>query len=208
MCGPLVVAFPASAGGRLSHLLYHGGRVSTYTAVGALLGGSGGLIASAGGNPLIWAARLQVAFSVAAGVFLAVFGLSRLGLIREPRWMYTAAPSRLLSAAGVKPSPMPADGRPKAPASMLRVGLMMGLLPCGLSYAAFGRALPAGGAAEGALLVLAFGLGTVPALLAVGLGAGGLLQRFRAYSDPLSGMLMMGMAVRLLVNAATSAWAA
>jgi sulfite exporter TauE/SafE len=80
----------------------------------------------------------------------------------------------------------------------------MGLLPCGLSYAAFGRALAAGGFAEGAVLVLAFGLGTAPALLAVGLGAGRLLQRYRAYSDPLAGMLMLAMAARLLVDGAMS----
>lgn len=198
MCGPLVVAFPAAGRGVMPHVFYHTGRVAAYTAVGGLLGGIGHLLASLGGNPLQWAARLQVLFSLAAGAFLLLFGLARLRLIREPEWLY---PTNLNAVPGFRRLAA-ACGPRRRPAAMLPVGLTMGLIPCGLSYAAFGRALPAGGFAEGAAMVLAFGLGTAPALLAVGLGAGRLLQRYRAYSDPVAGMLMLAMAVRLLVDAA------
>ena len=83
---------------------------------------------------------------------------------------------------------------------MLAVGFFMGLLPCGLSFAAFARALSAGGPMQGGLLVLFFGLGTVPGLLLVGAGASRIFNKFRRYSDPLSGMLMIGMAASLMAD--------
>jgi sulfite exporter TauE/SafE len=200
MCGPLVAAFPGDCRGTLPHVFYHVGRVATYTSVGALLGGVGGVLASWGRDPLLWTTRLQILFAFAAGGFLLVFGLVRLRLMREPAWLY---PERLEAMPGFR-NLAGAGGNREGAAALLRVGLLMGLLPCGLSYAAFGRALAAGGFAEGAVLVLAFGLGTAPALLAVGLGAGRLLQRYRAYSDPVAGMLMLAMAARLLVDGAMS----
>jgi sulfite exporter TauE/SafE len=78
---------------------------------------------------------------------------------------------------------------------------MMGFLPCGLSYAAFARALAAGGVSEGGALLLCFGLGTVPGLFVVGTGASGFVRRYRQYSDLLSGMLMIGIAVSLAADA-------
>jgi sulfite exporter TauE/SafE len=191
MCGPLVVAFPAAAGGVLPHLLYHGGRVTTYTAAGALAGGAGSLAAALGADPVLGTLRVQMGLSVAAGLLLAAFGLARLGLLPEPRWLYTAVP--LLSpGSGAAASSRSSRWR------MVHMGLLTGMLPCGLSYAAFSRALAAGGWYEGGMMTLAFGLGTLPGLLAAGLGAGRLLSRFRTWSDPLSGMLMIAMAVRLI----------
>ena len=84
---------------------------------------------------------------------------------------------------------------------MLPAGLFMGLLPCGLSFAAFARALAAGSPLSGGTLVFIFGLGTLPGLLVVGAGASGIFKRYRRYSDPLSGMLMIGMAASLLADA-------
>jgi len=86
-------------------------------------------------------------------------------------------------------------------ASVFLFGLMMGFLPCGLSYAAFARALASGGFLEGGLLLLCFGLGTVPGLFLVGTGASGFVRRYRQYSDLLSGMLMIGIAVSLAADA-------
>ena len=203
MCGPLVVALPGQSGRFSAHLVYHAGRIATYGLIGMSMGAAGsGLIRLAGwfgGDPLVWVARTQVAISLVAGGFLLLFGLSRLWLIGEPRWMSIAAPDRipgwrsLFSRAG--------DRRLR---DLFLMGLLLGGLPCGLSYAAFGRALASGGFVEGGAMVLAFGLGTVPALLAVGLGAGRLLQRYRAYSDPIAGMIMMAMAARLLLDVAVS----
>ena len=56
-------------------------------------------------------------------------------------------------------------------------------------------------ATEGGLLLLSFGLGTVPGLFLVGTGASGFVRRYRQYSDLLSGMLMIGIAVSLSADA-------
>jgi sulfite exporter TauE/SafE len=58
--------------------------------------------------------------------------------------------------------------RVESPAGAFAVGLLWGLMPCGMVYAALALALVAGGALAGAATLAAFGLGTLPALLAVG----------------------------------------
>ena len=200
MCGPLVVAFPGRARHFSAHLFYHTGRVATYTLVGGIMGGVGTVVTqiatAAGADPMSWMAGIQAAFSVIAAGALIVFGLSRLGLIREPAWMAIAAPEKI---PGYRRTVIPVlSGRSEG--RMLAVGFFMGLLPCGLSFAAFARALSAGGPMQGGLLVLAFGLGTLPGLLLVGAGASRVFQKFRRYSDPLSGMLMIGMAASLMAD--------
>ena len=81
--------------------------------------------------------------------------LERIGLIREPGFMRISSPTRLPGFARA----LGRAGSPSAsPLAALAFGLLMGLLPCGLSFAAFARALPSGGALHGALLVAAFGI--------------------------------------------------
>ena len=76
----------------------------------------------------------------------------------------------------------------------------MGFLPCGLSFAAFYMALAAGGVLKGASLLLAFGVGTLPGLLLLGTAATRFSRPFWKYSDLLSGMLMIGMALSLTLD--------
>lgn len=200
MCGPLVVALPGQSGRFSAHLVYHAGRIATYGLIGMSMGAAGsGLIRLAGwfgGDPLVWVARTQVAISLVAGGFLLLFGLSRLGLIGEPRWMSIAAPDRipgwrsLFSRAG--------DRRLR---DLFLMGLLLGGLPCGLSYAAFAKALAGAGMLSGALMTLSFGLGTLPGLLAVGAGAAVLVRRFRRQADILAGLIMLGMAAMLFIRA-------
>jgi len=186
MCGPLVAAFPARLGGVPPHLWYHLGRTTTYTLVGAILGALGGAAGSLG-----TVARAQVLLGGAAAVFLLLFGLARIGLVREPRLLLAASPARLPGFGAVRAAAS------RRPLGMLPLGLVLGLLPCGLSYAAFARALAAGDALSGALQVAAFGAGTLPALLLLGTAGGALYARHRALSEVLSGVLMIGMAVDL-----------
>jgi len=187
MCGPLVVAFPSRVGSFRAHVWYHLGRVGTYTLVGAILGGVGGALARLGGL-----AHLQVALAALAAVFLLLFGLNRIGLIREPSVLRAANPSWIPGYGVVQR----AAGSRRA-LDMLPLGLFLGLLPCGLSFAAFARALPSGGFWQGGLLVACFGAGTLPGLLLLGTAASQLLQRYRVLSEILSGVLMIAMAVDL-----------
>lgn len=204
MCGPLVFVLPGQTGRFSAHIYYHLGRIATYVAVGGLLGGIGaGLEAIAGqstSTAVPWLSQIQVALSFFAAALLFMLGLARLGVILEPGWLLFIDPAKLpgYSRWGAGAS------RPRDPASFLITGLMLGFLPCGLSYAAFIRALPSGGFIEGMLLVLAFGLGTLPGLLVVGSGASHLFRRYRKQSDVASGVVMIGMAAWLAVKAITA----
>ena len=60
------------------------------------------------------------------------------------------------------------------PARAALFGAVWGWIPCGLVYATLLSAMSAGGALTGALVMLAFGIGTLPAMLIAGVGAGGL----------------------------------
>jgi sulfite exporter TauE/SafE len=201
MCGPLVIAFPARSGRFASHLYYHLGRIVTYVVVGSVMGGIGaglaGIAAATGGDYPAWAARIQMGVSLVAAIFLLVFGLARLGIISEPGWMAMASPDKITGYRKLLKSAFSNKGQ----AEMLMLGMMMGFLPCGLSFAAFSRALPSGGPIHGAAMVFAFALGTVPGLLLLGTGASGFARRYQSHSDILAGLLMIYMAAELAVKA-------
>jgi hypothetical protein len=200
MCGPLVVAFPGRTGSIGAHLGYHMGRIMTYAVCGAMLGGLGNgiaLVASkTGADYLLWTAQIQILFSLLAAGFLLIFGLSRIGLVREPRWMAIASPSRIPGFNRILVSAT----RDGSFTGMMSLGMIMGFLPCGLSFGAFSRALPSGGLCQGGAMLLAFGLGTLPGLLLIGLGAAGLARKYRRHSDIVSGVLMIGMSASLAVS--------
>jgi sulfite exporter TauE/SafE len=187
MCGPLVVAFPGRARGIRPHLWYHAGRIGTYTCLGVLLGALGGAIGQLGA-----VARLQVALSAFAALFLLLLGLARLGLLPEPGAL--RVPNRALAKGLARAQQLASNA---GPIGMLPLGVINGLLPCGLSYAALARALPAGGPLQGGLCVAVFGLGTLPGLLLFGTAAAGLLRRHRAVADVLAGAIMIALAVDL-----------
>ena len=201
MCGPLVFAFPGQTGKFTSHLWYHLGRGFTYVFMGAVMGGIGlglaGLAKAGGGDYPVWITRIQILFSILAALFLMLFGLTRLGILHEPRWLSVASPSRLPGFKKIVHAAVAEKGQWQ----MLLLGVMMGFLPCGLSFAAFARALPAGGPLNGGLLVLAFTLGTMPGLLLLGTGISEWVKRYRTHSDIIAGLLMIYMAIQLLIKA-------
>jgi len=200
MCGPLVLALPGRSGHFWPHLAYHLGRVLTYSAIGAMMGGVGaGLMHVGGGGDMDWAARvlrIQVYLALITAVLLLWFGVLRINLIAEPRWMGTIQPERLPGYQRLLKGALQGN----SPGSMLGVGLLMGFLPCGHSYGVFTRALPAGSAWAGALMVLVFGLGTVPGLLLAGILPTGLVRRYRRPSDIIAGLIMIFMALALLAR--------
>lgn len=201
MCGPLVLALPGRQGRVTAQLLYHLGRVTTYSLLGGVVGATGAGLSRATGaaGGLDWVARLQVSCSLVAAAVLLLFGLARLGITAEPAWLGAANPARIPGFRRVRQSAADSGG------GIFLLGLMLGLLPCGLSYAAFARALPAGGPLEGALLVAGFGLGTVPGLLLLGTAAAPLARRYARWLDVLSGLLLVALAVSLAADALTAA---
>jgi uncharacterized protein len=200
MCGPLVIAFPGKGGGIRAHLWYHAGRIATYTFVGILMGSVGLALAKiatlAGFDYLATLARIQLLFSLLAGVFLLIFGLGQLGILRQPEWLIISNPKMIPGYRHVVRSAF----QKSSPMLMLITGMFMGFIPCGLSFAAFSRAIAASRPMDGGALLFVFGLGTLPGLLLLGTGASAIARRYRRHFDLLSGMLMIGLAISLLVN--------
>jgi len=141
-------------------LAYNTGRIGSYAIAGAMAGG----IAS-GVRSLSSLASLQI-----AGYWLANLMLVALGLYLMDAWRGLAR----LEAAGqivwrhiqplMKPL-LPVDSVPKA----FALGGLWGWLPCGMVYSVLLTAMFTGSATSGAIVMLAFGLGTLPMMLSLGL---------------------------------------
>lgn len=166
---------------------YHLGRLSTYTALGAIAGAATALFVATPGFAWLSAGLLLLA----ALLMLA----QALGLARRTNSPLSRIVSRLAA-------PLYASRRPTG---RYALGLVLGLLPCGFVYGALAAAAGTGSARQGALAMLAFGLGTVPAL--IGVGWLGLMLRRRLQgvvqwvATPLlivSGLAMLGLASQRL----------
>jgi uncharacterized protein len=178
MCGGFVAAAAArdgagAAGGAAPLLpasaiirrqaLYHAGRLTCYALLGAASGAAGAAALNA--TALL---PLQRALYIGANVFLLLLGLS-LALRTPGVTALQRAGARLF--AGVLPAMRPLLSLPGA-TGRIALGLVWGLVPCALVYATLPLALFAGGAWQGATVMLAFGAGTVPALTAAGFAFG------------------------------------
>jgi len=203
MCGPFVIAQAAAqadrtaAGGMLRRLAgaallpYHLGRAIGYAGLGALAGGAMGVVAG-----LAAPGMLAVPLGLAAVAMLgqAVARLPRrFALPRVPHLL----PAPRLPAAAFRFGMGLTAGGPAVFRTFV-LGLLLSALPCGLLYAALAGAAAAGGALAGALAMLAFVLGTVPALIGVAL-----LGRF--FGRRLGPALRTASALVLFVNAAVLA---
>ncbi len=184
MCGPIVGSLALATGARgarrslAGQLAYHAGRVTTYAAVGAAMGLTGSFVNVAGRL-----AGLQEVVAVLAGVLMILLGLGVAGLSAALRRAEARASARVVRLVrGLL------DGG--GPGRLYPTGLALGILPCGLSWTLFLGAAGTGRPLDGLLLALAFGLGTVPALLLVG-AAGTLLgARGRGVLVRLGGVLV------------------
>lgn len=198
MCGPLIIAFPGRTGRFMSHVWYHLGRVTTYVTVGAALGGAGALLSALTGmSTKPGLAKLQIGLMFFAAALLAGLGLIRLGWVQEPRWFDRLDPARI---PGFRRAFSAASGANNQ-AVFFPLGVLLGFLPCGLSYGAFAQALATASAATGALMVSAFAAGTVPGLLLLGTGVAAVFRRYRRASDTIAGIMMLMMAAALLRRA-------
>jgi len=165
MCGGFAAAIGAT-NDRVGPLLvrqavYSVGRCLTYAFLGACAGFAG-LYFSRFDGALVTAQQL---FSILAGVVMVVVGASVLGLFRWRRQpgpgpvaqLFAPLFRQLLNARGGL--------------GYFVAGLANGFLPCGLVYAFLAMAVTTQHVGKGAVVMLAFGLGTVPAMLAIGCGA-------------------------------------
>lgn len=155
--GALSMAIPAQAKRRRWWILvtYNVGRVGSYVIIGALAGAMASQLAELGAATwLRWLAGLLL---IAMGLYLAGWwrGLTYLETGGRYLWAYIQPLGKGL---------MPVDSAPKA----VVLGLVWGWLPCGLVYSALAFAMAQGQALNAGLVMLAFGMGTLPSVLATG----------------------------------------
>lgn len=191
MCGGIAGLLSAghadSTPGRLLsiQLLYSAGRLSSYMVAGAASGALGQLLTGATGLEL-----MRMLLQGAAGVVMLLLGIHLTGW-RAPLAGLERAGGRLWRH--IEP-----HGRSLLPIRSARaalgVGLLWGWLPCGLVYSALVWAVASGGAVDGALLMLAFGLGTLPSVVGAGLVGGRLQIVVRAaWMRALAGSMVAGL---------------
>jgi uncharacterized protein len=186
MCGPFVAVYAgldARPGSRwLAHAAYHAGRLLTYAALGAVAGGLGSALDLAGS-----AAGIGRVSAIVAGVAMVLFALSGLLQTQGIRLLPHApsGPRRALARLLAR-----LDGKPR-PVRAFVVGLSTTLLPCGWLYAFAMTAAGTGAAWSGAALMAVFWLGSVPLLLAAGLGIAALSARLRAHGPLLASTLLL-----------------
>jgi sulfite exporter TauE/SafE len=214
MCGPFVAAsgFASAAatssapdvraGVRVRSLAawqagYHGGRLVTYSAIGAALGSLGSIatVRNAIGPFQRWV-------WLAAGVVMVVLGLAAAGapiFVRMGRAVESGVGAVTARAVGRAHTALSRLG----PVAAVPTGMLMGLMPCGFLLSAEAWALGSGSALLGAATMLAFGLGTVPALAGFGAASGLLGTRARTWLAVAGGALVTVLGAVYIVRAAS-----
>jgi uncharacterized protein len=153
MCGPLALALPVASVGptgfALGRIAYNIGRMVTYSLLGVVFGLAGKSLLVSG---------LQRGVSIMLGLMLlaGILASRRLALARP-----------VMVWVGQLKSRMSAVLRRRSLASLTVLGLLNGLLPCGLVYVACVGAAATGAIVDGAKYMCAFGLGTLPMMLTI-----------------------------------------
>ncbi len=164
MCGSIVGIFsaqiPKNAVRWPFHLAYNSGRLASYAVAGVLVGaiGQAGLLL----RNVVPVQHLLFALS---SLMLIVLGLYLAGI-----WGMVRRIEQIGGILWKNIQPLTRHILPiSSPFRALLLGLLLGWLPCGLVYSVLVTALASGSAQSGALIMLAFGLGTLPNLLAIGM---------------------------------------
>lgn len=178
---------------------YHAGRIISYGLAGLLAGTLGAALYAADVLPV------QAALLVIGSVMLLAIGASMFG---RNRWLKAIEPAgawlwRWVSPLARRVYP------PRSGWQALAAGLAWGWIPCGMVYAALPLALVSGGPWQGALVMLAFGAGTLPNMLAIdvavhGIGQAGQAGALRSWGwvRPLAGAAIVVFGISGLAHAA------
>ncbi|MCS6934913.1 MAG: sulfite exporter TauE/SafE family protein [Chitinophagales bacterium] len=190
MCGPIALMLPLPGHSPLMKvygaMMYNAGRAITYGTLGALFGLLGRGFVLAG---------YQQALSVAMGILIIAFFVipaswkNRLSLL--PAVAPVISRIKLLLGAWLQK---------KSYGSIWLIGLLNGLLPCGLVYVAIAGAMATGDVWHGAFFMILFGLGTTPAMLAIQLVSGPVINSWRSKFRNAVPMLVSVMAALLILR--------
>jgi sulfite exporter TauE/SafE len=161
MCGGIVAAVCGTGGGDMPWrrtYAYNAGRIASYTAAGAIVGAIGQAGFAWRGDVM-----LRQTLMLGAGVTLVLLALFLAGWSPLVRAMEAAGATLWRRLQPCTRRFLPANTIPRA----LGLGVLWGWLPCGMVYAVLLTAASTGDMRDGALVMAAFGLGTLPNLLAV-----------------------------------------
>ena len=182
MCGGFVLAIAQGQGGarsaQVSQILYFLGKTLTYALFGAVAGGVGQVIGAVFSG-------MQNVLSIVLGVFLVGIGLGLLGVLRRfegPRFM--ARLSRLPAVLGRLL-------KRRTHAATFGLGMVNGLLPCGLVYGVLALAAATGSPLRGALTMAVFGVATIPALYLLAMASFLMRPAWRMRLNRISGVLVI-----------------
>ena len=160
MCGPIAMAIPVNRKSNwtiLSGILqYNFGRIFTYALLGALVGSIGITVQTFGF--LQW-------LSIISGVFLILFAWRK--------WISAKIDAKL-PHLGIQTFVSKGLGTviaSNSPFKIMLLGVLNGLLPCGMVYVAMMNALLGGSLLNSSFAMIAFGVGTLPSMIAVGFAA-------------------------------------
>jgi sulfite exporter TauE/SafE len=160
MCGPIAMAIPVNRKSNLTILSgilqYNSGRIFTYSILGAIVGSIGVTVVTFG--ILQW-------ISIAAGVFMILFAWRK--------WISARLDAKL-PVFGIQGFVSKGLGKviaSRSPFKLTLLGSLNGMLPCGMVYVALMNALLGGNPLSSAYAMIAFGVGTLPAMIAVGFAA-------------------------------------
>ena len=185
MCGGIVGALSLGAPARWSmHLAYNAGRIFSDGLAGAIAGVLGAASMAMDGQ-----APIRLFLYLLANLMLVALGLYLLGVTRALAFSERLGQNLWRHIQPLTRRFLPA----RTVAQAFPLGLLWGWLPCGLVYSALATALTAGSAERGALLMLSFGLGTLPNLLLAGILLARLNEFVRLPAVRIvSGLLVLG----------------
>lgn len=199
MCGPLVTAFAlaqqksrAALCGRL--VVYHLGRVLTYALIGAVAGTVGASLGLVGDTR-----QVQGGISLVIGLMMLFFALQLLGRLPLPASLRSGRFTELVSCRirGL----LQAQTLPRS----FGLGFANGWLPCGPVAAAAFTAAATASTFKGAVAMGAFGAGTLPVLVALGMGAGLIGARVRRAFHHIGAAVLVIMGAQLILRG-LAAW--
>jgi hypothetical protein len=190
MCGPLVAAFSVgeTRQGILHHILYNLGRITTYSILGAIVGFAGSFLVLTTSIE-----QLQRSIMVIAGLSIILMGLFTAEWLPLPQKKSCNPGSSLMQKI------LSLFKAPRSIGSYYPMGVVLGFLPCGLTYTALLSAARSGmeskypfiGMMQGALMMILFGIGTAPALILVGKVVNTISNRMRKRFYRVASLIMI-----------------
>ncbi len=185
MCGGIAAALGQQQSTAVRIALFNLSRVASYAIIAGLLGGG---IAAIGGD----LKSLMPAMRLFAGVLLIAMGLYMLDWWRGIQILERGG---AVLWRGLQPISRRLMGQ-RSPLSTVALGLLWGFLPCGLVYSALSWAIAYSGDSNAAWLMLGFGVGTLPSMLAASFTGAWLQTLFRQRSTRLlvaASMILFGL---------------